>query len=58
MIAPAAISVALITPAAILPAIIELDAIKFAVEQGNKSVWFKPTGSRKVLPHDKAKKVF
>lgn len=34
------------------------DAIKFAAEQGNKSVWFKPTGSRKVLPHDKAKKVF
>ena len=34
------------------------DAIKFAVEKGNKSVWFKPTGSRKICPHDKAKKVF
>jgi hypothetical protein len=34
------------------------DAIKFAVEKGNKSVWFKPTGQRKILPNDKAKKVF
>jgi len=34
------------------------DAIKFAIEKGNKSVWFKPTGSRKIFPHDKAKKVF
>jgi len=34
------------------------DAIKFAVEKGYASVWFKPTGQRKVLPHDKAKKVF
>lgn len=34
------------------------DAIKFAVEKGNKSVWFKPTGLRKITPYDKAKKVF
>jgi hypothetical protein len=37
------------------------DALKFAVEkslEGSTSVWFKPTGQRKVLPHAKAKKVF
>jgi hypothetical protein len=34
------------------------EAIKFALEKGNKSVWFKPSGQRKICQHDKAKKVF
>ncbi len=34
------------------------EAIKFALEKGNKTVWFKPSGQRKICPHDKAKKVF
>jgi len=34
------------------------EAVKFAVSKGNKTVWFKPTGQRKICPHDKAVKVF
>jgi hypothetical protein len=34
------------------------EAVKFAVEKGNKIVWHKPTGKRAICPHDKAVRVF
>ena len=34
------------------------EAIEFANSNRNKIVWFKPTGQRKVCPHDKSIKVY